>query len=118
MFRWEEFSGIYLHRGYVDMRKSINGLSVIVQNDMKLNPFSKFLFVFCNKNKNRLKILYWDKTGFALWLKMLDRSSFIWPKKLDHEVIELNRDQLKWLLCGLDILKMKPHQELCYESVS
>ena len=59
---------IYVRPGTTDMRKQINGLSIIVQEQLKLDPFSGSLFVFCNKRRHLLKILYWDKTGFALWL--------------------------------------------------
>ena len=111
------FDGIYLHREFIDMRKWIAGLSTIVQKDMKLDPFSKYLFVFCNKKKNRLKILYWDKSGFAIWFKALEEERFKWPIKQKNEVIELSRRELEWLLEGIDLSKIKTHQELNYESV-
>jgi transposase len=66
---------IYLHRQFVDFRKSINGLSVIVESEMDLPIMSGGLFIFCNKAKDKLKILYWDKTGFALWYKRLKKTS-------------------------------------------
>lgn len=62
-----EPSDIYLYLGNVDFRKSINGLIVVVEQQMELNPFQDALFVFCNKKRDKLKVLYWDKTGFALW---------------------------------------------------
>ena len=62
---------IYLHRDVVDFRKSINGLMVIVEQEMQLSPFAPALFVFCNRNRDRLKVLYWDQTGFCLWYKRL-----------------------------------------------
>ena len=62
-----EPSDIYLYLGNVDFRKSINGLIVVVEQQMELNPFRDALFVFCNKKRDKLKVLYWDKTGFALW---------------------------------------------------
>jgi transposase len=66
-----DVESIYLHREPVDFRKSINGLSVIVEQQMQLSPFSNALFVFCNKKRDKLKVLYWDNTGFALWYKRL-----------------------------------------------
>ena len=60
---------IYLHRAPVDFRKAINGLSIIVDNEMGHNIFDNSLFVFCNKRRDKLKVLYWDKTGFCLWHK-------------------------------------------------
>ncbi|NDV93251.1 IS66 family insertion sequence element accessory protein TnpB [Alteromonas sp. 345S023] len=71
---------IYLYMDVVDFRKSINGLIVVVEQDMNLNPFRDALFVFCNKKRDKVKILYWDKTGFALWYKRLGatRSRFVY----------------------------------------
>ena len=60
---------VYLKTGITDMRKSINGLSGLVQNEMKLNPFEPGYYLFCGKTRRILKLLYWDKTGFALWYK-------------------------------------------------
>ena len=62
---------IYLHRAPVDFRKSINGLALIVEQEMQLPPMSPALFVFCNKKRDRVKALYWDRTGFCLWYKRL-----------------------------------------------
>ena len=66
MFR--DVSAVYLHGEPVDFRQSINGLSVIVENDMGLSPFSGALFVFCNRSRDKLKLIYWDASGFALIL--------------------------------------------------
>ena len=68
-----EFKSVYLHRDVVDFRKSINGLTVIVEKGMALSPFDSALFVFCNKRRDKIKILYWDKTGFCLWYKRLEQ---------------------------------------------
>ena len=75
-----EPADIYLYMDIVDFRKSINGLIVVVEQDMNLNPFRDVLFVFCNKKRDKVKILYWDKTGFALWYKRLGatRSRFVY----------------------------------------
>ena len=75
-----EPADIYLYMDIVDFRKSINGLIVVVEQDMGLNPFRDALFVFCNKKRDKVKILYWDKTGFALWYKRLGatRSRFVY----------------------------------------
>ena len=81
MIQWTEGIAIYLHRDPVDFRKSINGLSVIVDEAMGLSPFEPGLFVFCNRRRDTLKVLYWDKTGFALWYKRLEKEKFKWPRK-------------------------------------
>jgi len=108
---------VYLHRAPVDFRKSINGLSIIVESDMKLSSLSGTLFVFCNKKRDKLKLLYWDKTGFALWYKRLEQEKFKWPRKMDNDTIELNEIQLHWLLDGYDITKMQGHTQLNYQTL-
>ncbi len=67
---------IYLRLGRTDFRKSVNGLSMLVEAEMKLDPLSGNLFVFCNKGKSKLKILYWDRNGFCLWYKRLEEDKF------------------------------------------
>lgn len=112
------FEKIYLYRGAVDFRKSINGLSRLVQMQMKLDPWSEALFLFCNTRRDKMKALYWDKTGFALWYKRLEKEKFAWPKLSHHpEAIELESQQLAWLLEGYEIWKMKAHQNLSYKTV-
>ena len=118
MLRVERFEGIYLHRDIVDFRKSINGLATIVGEDMKLDLFGPYLFLFCNRRRDRLKVLYWDATGFALWYKRLGKDRFIWPRKLKDDVIRVDRQQLAWLLGGYDIWKMKPHKKVKYSRIS
>ena len=117
MRSYKEFGEIYLHRGYVDFRKGINGLSYIVESSMKLQAFSESLFLFTNKRRNRLKILYWDKTGFALWMKHLDKAKFKWPNRLTEDVLRLNHEEVDWLLRGLDFTKIQGHEALEYDSV-
>jgi len=117
MQMFTDVSTVYLHRAPVDFRKSINGLSIIVENDMSLSALNGALFVFCNKKRDKLKLLYWDKTGFALWYKRLEQEKFKWPRKMNNDTIELNETQLHWLLDGYDITKMQPHTALNYQSV-
>lgn len=93
---------VFLRSGTTDMRKSINGLSVIVQGELKLDPFAGHLFVFCNRKRNILKILYWDKNGFCLWQKRLEKNQFRWPTNRE-QMSQINHEQLTWLLAGLDI---------------
>lgn len=118
MLKPEHFTGIYLHRDHVDFRKSINGLAVIVEQEMELDLFGRHLFLFCDKHRKKLKVLYWDETGFALWYKRLEKDRFMWPKKDVDEVITIDVQQLEWLLTGYDIWKMKPHEKVKYSHVS
>ncbi len=94
---------VYLHRAPVDFRKAVNGLSVIVEQEMGLSPYAEGLYVFCNKNKDRLKVLYWDKTGFALWYKRLEEDKFRWPTHSDLAVLPIDGRALNNLLSGLSI---------------
>jgi len=98
-----EFDKIFIHKDFVDMRKSINGLSVIVSEEMNLDLKSSSLFIFTNKRRTHMKILYFDKSGFALWLKRLEGTKFSWPKKVDKDVIEVEAKDLELLLEGLNI---------------
>ena len=108
-------SDIYLHLDAVDFRKSINGLIVVVEQQLELSPFMDALFVFSNKKRDKLKILYWDKTGFALWYKRLEKQRFKWPKDNQLSRLVLSEQQLNWLLGGYDIIGHRPLQ---YQSVS
>jgi len=112
-----DVGAVYLHRAPVDFRKSINGLSIIVESEMAHSPLSGALFVFCNKKRDKLKLLYWDRTGFALWYKRLEQEKFKWPRRMDEAVIELDEDQLHWLLQGYDITRMQPHTTLHYQTL-
>ena len=102
---------IYLHREPVDFRKSINGLALIVEQEMQLSPMSPALFVFCNKNRDRVKALYWDRTGFCLWYKRLEQEKFKWPLKYPGCTMTLAEEDWQRLLSGYDILG---HRSLKY----
>jgi transposase len=112
-----EFKGVFIHRTPVDMRKGINGLSEVVALAKMGDLMGPYLFVFSGRRKNLLKILYFDRSGFALWQKRLEKDRFFWPKKLTEEVAHITADQLLWLLDGYDVWKMKPFEELHYERV-
>lgn len=114
---FHDVPAVYLHRDPVDFRKAINGLVVIVEQSMELSPYAPALFVFCNRRRDKLKIVYWDETGFCLWYKRLEKARFKWPRRADEDVVSLTEEQLHWLLRGLDITKMLPHQQLNYVAV-
>ena len=118
MLRPEAFEGIYLHRDDIDFRKSIDGLAAIVEQEMGLDVFGRHLFLFCNRNRTRMKVLYWDATGFALWYKRLERDRFAWPRRHEDGVIRIDGQQLAWLLGGYDVWKMKPHEKVRYARIS
>ena len=118
MISWQKGIPVYLHCDVVDFRKSINGLSVIVDEAMGLSPFSSGVFVFCNRRRDKLKVLYWDKTGFALWYKRLEKDKFKWPHKINDATIKLTTEQWDWLLRGLNFLDLKPHQNWTFSTVN
>jgi len=106
---------IYLHREPVDFRKAVNGLALIVEQDMGHNPFSEALFVFCNKAGDKVKVLYWDKTGFCLWYKRLEKARFKWPIAGTNTVMELTESQWDSLLKGFNIVG---HEPLFFTSIN
>jgi transposase len=80
------------------MRKSINGLMTLVQNSFCLDPFSEALFVFCNRNRDRIKILEWDTDGFWLYFKRLERGRFRWPAEGSDKTMTLSSEELTLLI--------------------
>lgn len=112
-----DLPAVYLCGQAVDFRKGINGLSVLVEETLSLDPFSEQLFVFCNRRRDRVRILYWERNGFCLWQKRLEKARFKWPYTLGGEVITLSGQQLNWLLDGYDITRLQPHERLRYTSV-
>jgi transposase len=108
MIGWAEVP-VYLHRAPVDFRKSINGLAQVVEQGMGRSPMERALFVFGAKSRDKIKVLYWDRTGFCLWTKRLEKDRFQWPRTAGEEVMTLSAEQFDWLLRGFDILRMKPH---------
>ena len=107
---------IYLALGKTDMRKSINGLSVLVQQNLEFDPFSGHFFVFCNGERNIIKILYWDTNGFCLWTKRLEKQYFRWPES-ETEVMKIGYRELKWLIEGLEMFQEKAHKKLKYSTL-
>lgn len=112
MFRFAPGLKVYLHREAVDGRKAINGLALLVEQALELDPFAPAMFVFSNRRRDRIKILLWDRNGFWLMIKRLEADRFKWPK--DAAVVELTVEQLHWLLAGIDLAAMRPHPERKY----
>jgi len=111
-------SQVYLVTGSTDMRKSINGLSVIVSESLSLDPLSHAWFVFCNKQRDKLKILFWDTNGFWLYYRRLEQGRFKWPKYGGEQAaMSIEQRQLQWLLSGLPVENKTRHQTLSGLSV-
>lgn len=93
---------IYVACGYTDMRKSIDGLSAIVQQQFDMNPFEPALFIFCGRRCDRIKALLWEGDGFLLLYKRLENGKFQWPRN-ESELKPLTWQQFRWLMEGLNI---------------
>lgn len=113
----DNLPAVYLCREPVDFRKGIHSLALLVEQVLLLNTFSEQLYVFCNRNRCAVKMLYWEGSGFVLWHKKLEQARFYWPRQMADEVITLTGQQLNWLLNGYDLAQLKPHQKLRYSSV-
>lgn len=93
---------VYIACGVTDLRKSFTGLATIVKLQFKLDPYSKCMFVFCNRSHNLIKILQWDGSGLWLFMKRLDKGNFRWPMNAS-EVKQVSPRELRWLCEGLSI---------------
>jgi len=108
---------VYLATGGTDMRKSIDGLSAIVQQSFSLDPFSSCLFVFCNKNCDKLKILQWEHNGFWLYYRRLEKGKFQWPKGNCVDPMKVGIRELGWLLDGLSLDQEQAHGKVTASAV-
>ena len=106
---------IYIRPGYTDLRKGAKGLTVLVQDQMKLDPLNGSVYLFCNRGRKLLKAVWWDKTGFWLAQKRLEEDRFPWPEDRG-EAEELSAGQVEMLLSGIDF--WKAHKPLYYQRVS
>ena len=100
---------VYLACGNTDLRKSIDGLAALVTHSFDLDLFSNSLFVFCNRGRDKLKILFWDHNGFWLYYRRLERGRFRWPAACDGQTQTIEMRQLQWLLNGLALEQHKAH---------
>ena len=107
---------VFLALGGTDLRRGIDGLSILVANHLSRDPFSGHVFAFCNRQRNSVKLLWWDRNGFWILHKRLERQRFRWPRT-EAEVMELSVRELNWLLEGLDPLSLKGHAKLEYSTV-
>lgn len=108
---------VYLAQGSTDLRKSIDGLAVLVREGFDLDPFSPSYFVFCNRNRDKLKILHWDHNGFWLYYRRLERGRFEWPTKEWDSPLKISHRQLRWLLDGIPIDQRQAHPEVLQRSI-
>lgn len=103
---------MYVVTGVTDLRKGIDGYAAIVQDQLHLNPFDHTMYIFCNKEHNKIKILYWDSTGFWLLYHRLEKGHFKWKKDSETGSIQISRQQFEWLRQGLKIEQKTSVQEV------
>lgn len=106
---------IFIRPGATDMRKAINGLSIMASEQMEKDPLSGAVFLFCNRSRRIIKALYWDKNGFCLWQKTLEKHRFPWPQT-EEAARTISSGELRMLLEGIDFWHV--HESLSYRSVS
>ena len=107
-----DFTGadrVYIVCGYTDLRRGIDGLAALVQQEFHLDPFSNCLFLFGGRRRARIKALYWEGNGFVLLYKRLESGSFQWPRK-ESEARSLTPQQYRWLMEGLSVDQPKAHK--------
>jgi len=95
-----------------NLSKSIDGLAALIQERFHLDPFSPCLFVFCNRQRDKLKILHWEHNGFWLYYRRLEKGTFQWPKESSSSPVQIGRRELRWLLDGLSLHQRQAHPEL------
>lgn len=117
MLKLGESVKVYLACGSTDMRKSIDGLAAIVQESFALDLFSSCLFVFCNKKRDKLKILQWEHNGFWLYYRRLEKGKFQWPEDGKHSTLAVSARELGWLLDGLSLEQQKAHPKVTARKV-
>lgn len=113
---------VYLAAGATDLRKSIDGLALLVAEVLEGDPLSAHLFCFCNRARDKVKILHWAGNGFWLYYKRLEQGRFRWPATTPREAaaMELTVRELRWLLDGLEIERVAEvaHRRLVFEAVN
>jgi transposase len=109
---------VYLYREPIDFRKAIDGLSVLVEQELGLNPFASALYVNTRRQHNKIKALYWHRNGFCLWQKRLEADKFAWPRDEQEATRVISLQEFGWLLEGFDLWRNKPHKTLYFASVS
>lgn len=103
---------IYVSMDPTDMRKSFDGLLALVDDLLKKDPFSGHLFVFRNRRADRIKILYWDRSGFCIWYKLLEKGTFQLPPST-NDCLEMTAADLALVLEGIDLSKARRQKRFC-----
>ncbi|MEO5350965.1 MAG: IS66 family insertion sequence element accessory protein TnpB [Magnetococcus sp. YQC-3] len=113
-----DLSEVFVCLEPIDFRKGITGLAALVEAELERNPFAAALYLFSKRRRDRVKLLYWERNGFCLWQKRLEKERFHGLRSADSRVEVIAGQQLNWLLDGYDIARIKPHKSLNYSYVS
>lgn len=108
---WDDVH-IFLATTPIDMRKEINGLVTLVIESLSQSPTAESIYVFYNRQRDKIKCLWWDKNGFVLYYKRLEKGRYKIPKIIPEAGLHLSKDELTWLLAGLDFYLMKENSQL------
>lgn len=104
IFNLKEIDHIYITTSPIDFRKRVNGLVGYISDFLLLNPMSSSLFLFTNKRRTAIKIIYYEKNGYWLFEKsLLNHDKFQWPKNDGQDSVVLSNEQLEWLLRGMEL---------------
>ncbi len=117
MIHLSEHTKVFLAGGVTDMRKSIDGLSYLVVDILEEDPLSSHLFVFCNRLRDKVKILYWYNNGFWLFYRRLEKQHFWWPASVSEACVEITNRELGWLLEGLNVEQVAAHKKTHFSLV-
>ena len=117
MMRPDAEVAVYLCRKPVDFRKGWRGLALLVEQGLALDPFAAALYAFVNRQRTKVRLLYWERNGFCLWTKHLEKAHFQWPRPLTGDTVTLSGQEINWLLDGFDLWANTPHKTLHYASV-
>lgn len=108
---------IYIALGATDMRKGFDGLSGLVIEQLKQDPLCGALYLFINKRRDRMKVLYWDGDGLAIWYRRLEQGTFRLPKvNQETSCVEIRSDEFTMLLRGIDLTSVKRHKRFSLAS--
>lgn len=117
MVNLDTHTRVYISATPVDFRRQIDGLALIVQETLQLNPFSSHLFVFTNRQHDKLKLLYYHHNGFILVYKRLEKGRFRWPTTVVDPPLCVSLRELQWLIEGGDIKQLAPLKRLQYQAI-
>jgi len=117
MISLDAHTKVYLAAGATDLRKQIDGLAALVIDVLQADPFSHHVFVFCNRGRDKLKILFYHTNGFWLWYRRLERQRFWWPQRGTEGPVECSLRELRWLLDGLDPGRVQAHKRAEFDLI-